>query len=93
MIRWIHKKGSDNINIKIIGSNCSIGRRLIKQMKNLSKIYHKDIYIEELNFNKDKLKYKVNMVPALIINEKIISQGKTLSNKEIKKLILNTSNS
>lgn len=32
------------------------------------------------------------MIPALVVDEKIISQGKILSDKEIKKLILNTSN-
>ena len=62
-------------------------------MKELSRIYHKDICIEELNLYKDRLKYNINMVPALIINDKIISQGKVLSDKEMKKLILNTSNS
>ena len=33
------------------------------------------------------------MVPALIIDNKIISQGKILSDKEIKKLIITTVNS
>lgn len=30
------------------------------------------------------------MIPALVIDDKIISQGKILSDKEIKKLILTT---
>lgn len=30
------------------------------------------------------------MIPALVIDNKIISQGKILSDKEIKKLILTT---
>jgi len=34
-------------------------------------------------------KYNINMIPALIVDDKIISQGKILSDKEIKKLIVN----
>lgn len=48
------------------------------------------VIINELNKNSDQKKYNVNMIPALIIDEKIISQGKILSDKEIKKLIVST---
>ena len=78
--------------IKIIGSNCPTGRKLIKQIKNICNINHKEIDILELNHNKDKIQYHINMVPALIINDKIISQGKTLSDRELKHLICNMSN-
>ena len=50
------------------------------------------VIINELNKNSDQKKYNVNMIPALIIDEKIISQGKILSDKEIKKLIVSTVN-
>ena len=76
----------------MIGSNCPTGRRLLKQMKEVSKRNHKEIIIQELNQNKDKLQYHINMIPAIVIDDKIISQGKTLSDQEIKRLILSTSN-
>ena len=50
------------------------------------------VIINELNKSSDQKKYNVNMIPALIIDEKIISQGKILSDKEIKKLIVSTVN-
>ncbi len=81
-------KGDGNIEIKIVGSNCSIGRRLMKKIKDVSVIQHKDVVIRELNQNKDKVYYHVNLIPALIVDDRIISQGKVLSDKEIKKLIL-----
>ena len=75
-----------------MGSNCPIGKKLVKQIKKVSDVNHKDINVVELNLHKDKENYHVNKVPALIVDDKIISQGKTLSDKEIKKLILSYSN-
>ena len=76
------------MEIKIVGSNCSIGRRLMKKIKDVSVIQHKDVVIRELNQNKDKIYYYVNLIPALIVDDRIISQGKVLSDKEIKNIIL-----
>ncbi len=84
-------KGSDNIEIKIIGSNCSNGMRLKKIIKRVSKENNIDVIINELNNTSSKKKYNINMIPAIVIDDKIISQGKILSDKEIKKLIVNTS--
>lgn len=84
-------KGDEIIEIKLIGSNCSIGRRLKKIIKKVSDTNHIEVTINELNNNQDKKRYCVNMIPAIVIDNKIISQGKILSDKEIKKLILNTS--
>ena len=80
------------IEIKIIGSNCSNGRllKLITKVKNINKF---DVNINELNKVSDKKKYNVNMIPAIVVDDKIISQGQVLSDKEIKKLILNYANS
>ena len=61
-------------------------------MKNIiervSKTTHKDVRITELNHTNDKKDYNVSMIPALVIQDKVISQGKVLSDKEIKKLIV-----
>ena len=78
--------------IKIIGSNCPVGRKLMKQIKNVCKNNHRNVDIIELNHNKDKSDYNVNMIPAIVVDDKIISQGKTLSDKELKRLILSVSN-
>lgn len=81
------------IEIKIIGSNCSNGRRLLKLITKVKNINKFDVNINELNKVSDKKKYNVNMIPAIVIDDKIISQGQVLSDKEIKKLILNHANS
>lgn len=76
------------IEIKIIGSNCSTGKRLKNIIERVSKTTHKDVRITELNHTNDKKDYNVSMIPALVIQDKVISQGKVLSDKEIKKLIV-----
>ncbi len=76
------------IEIKIIGSNCSTGKRLKNIIERVSKTIHKDVRITELNHTNDKKDYNVSMIPALVIQDKVISQGKVLSDKEIKKLIV-----
>lgn len=83
-------EGDDNIEIKIVGSNCSNGRRLKKIINRVSKDNKVDVIINELNSNSDKKKYNVNMIPAVVVDDKIISQGKILSDKEVKRLIVNT---
>ena len=82
-------KGDDNIEVKLIGSNCSNGRRLKKIIERVSSQTKTPVIINELNNKNDQKKYNISMIPALIVDNKIISQGKILSDKEIKKLITN----
>ena len=74
----------------MIGSNCSNGRRLKKIIERVSLQTKTPVIINELNSKSDQKKYNVSMVPALVIDDKIISQGKILSDREIKKLIVTT---
>ena len=88
MLYLIHKKGDDSIEIKMIGSNCSNGRRLKKIIERVSLQNKTPVIINELNNKSDQKRYNISMIPALIIDNKIISQGKILSDREIKKLIV-----
>ena len=62
-------------------------KKIIKRVGEENKV---KIIINELNKFSDKKKYNIKMTPALIINDKIISQGKILSDREVKRLIVNT---
>lgn len=77
----------------MIGSNCSNGRRLKKIIERVSLQTKTPVIINELNTKTDQKKYNISMIPALVIDNKIISQGKILSDREIKKLIVSTVNS
>lgn len=48
------------------------------------------VIINELNNKTEQKKFNVNMIPALVIDNKIISQGKILSDREIKNLMTAT---
>jgi protein-disulfide isomerase len=69
------------MKIKVIGTNSS---NRIKLIKNIKKATENNIDIELVE--KDN-KYNITNTPALVINDKIISQGKVLNEREIKKFI------
>lgn len=73
------------MNIKIVGFNCSNG---IKLKKNISKLNNEcDIDLELLEGDEYLKKYNIKNIPGLIINEKVVSEGKVLNNKEILRMI------
>ena len=75
------------MNIKIIGSNCSNGIKLKKSVFKVCKNIKNKITLELLDTDSDKIKYNISNVPALIINNKVISQGKVLTDREIKRFV------
>ena len=75
------------MKINIIGENSSNRMKLLKNLKKVTK--NEDINIE-INVIDDKetlSKYKDKNKPILIINEKIISNGKILTDREIRNYI------
>lgn len=70
-----------NMEIKVIGTNSS---NRIKLIKNIKKATDNNIDIKLVE--KDN-RYNITNTPALVINDKIISQGKVLNEREIKKFI------
>ena len=69
------------MEIKVIGTNSS---NRLKLIKNIKKATDNKINIQLLE--KDN-KYNITNTPALIINDKLISQGKVLNEREKKKFI------
>ena len=72
------------MNIKIVGVNCSNG---IKLKKNISKINEIDINLELLEGDEYLNKYNIKNIPGLIINDKKVSEGKVLNDREILRMI------
>ena len=69
------------MEIKVIGTNSSNRIRVIKNIKKAT-----DNNIDIKLVEKDN-RYNITNTPALVINDKIISQGKVLNEREIKKFI------
>lgn len=72
------------MNIKIVGYNCSNGMKL---KKNISKINECSIDLELLEGDEYLNKYNIKNIPGLIINEKKVSEGKVLNDREILRMI------
>lgn len=75
------------MNIKIIGSNCSNGIKLKKMLLKAVNNIEDDIKIELKDDQESLKKYNIKNVPGLVINGKVYSQGKVLSEREIIKYI------
>lgn len=75
------------MEIKIIGSNCKNGMQLYKMASRAIEDNKTDVKLEKSDDIKDIKKYGVNNIPGLVINDKLVSQGKVLTQKEISKLL------
>lgn len=77
----------EKMEIKIVGKNCSNRNKLFKNLgKSLEDVKTK-VEIELLEDKKYEDKYSVSNTPALVINDKVVSQGKVLNEREIKNFI------
>ena len=73
------------MEVKIIGYNCSNG---IKLKKNISKIPNEyKINLELLEGDDQLNKYNIKNIPGLVINDKLVCEGKVLNDKEIIRMI------
>jgi trehalose-6-phosphatase len=75
------------MNIKLIGSKCSNGIKLRKMIRKALEENSKNDDIELLDDIYNIRKYKINNIPGLVINGKVVSQGRILSVKEICRFI------
>lgn len=75
------------MNIKVLGSGCASCKKLheetLKAVKELGKEYDVE-YITDMNVI---LSLGIMSAPALLINDKVVSQGRVLKAKDIVKLI------
>ena len=75
------------MEIKIIGKNSSNRMKLMKNIERASSNIEGKIDITLLEDEKSLNKYNITNSPALVISEKVVSQGKVLNEKEIKNYI------
>ncbi len=75
------------MKIKIIGGNSSNRMKLQKNVMKVVESLEKNIDVEILDSEKEISKYSVTNTPGLVINEKLVSQGKVINEKEIKNFI------
>lgn len=75
------------MEIKIIGKNSSNRIKLIKNINKVQKEMDENLDIEILEDDKSIKKYQNTATPILMINNKVVSNGKILTDREIKQFI------
>ena len=75
------------MNIKIVGSNCKNGMQLYKMASRAVEQLEENIEVEKLDDKNSINKYGVKNIPGLIINNRLVSEGKVLTSREITKLL------
>lgn len=73
--------------IKILGAGCSKCEKLEKNLEKFLKDSAIDARVENVEELKEIVRYGVMTTPALVVDEKVVSVGKVLSVKELKKII------
>lgn len=75
------------MKIKVLGSGCANCHKLyeetLKAVENIGKKYEVE-YITDI---KVMLGYGIMTAPALMVDEKVVSQGRVLQSKDIEKLL------
>lgn len=72
------------MEIKVLGKNSSNRMKLLKNIEKGTSNEKGNIEVTLLEDEKHLSKYGISNTPALVINDKVISQGKILTEKEIK---------
>ena len=75
------------MNIKIVGSNCKNGMQLYKMASRAVEELEENIEVEKLDDKNSINKYGVKNIPGLIINNRLVREGKVLTSREITKLL------
>ena len=74
----------NELEIKVLGKNSSNRMKLLKNIEKGTSNEKGNIEVTLLEDEKYLSKYGISNTPALVINDKVISQGKILTEKEIK---------
>lgn len=75
------------MEIKILGKNSSNRTKLLKNIEKATQDKKGEINIEIIEDKEIINKYEISNTPCLVINDKVISQGKILTDREIKNYI------
>jgi small redox-active disulfide protein 2 len=75
------------MNIKVLGPGCFNCKRLFEVTKEALKELNKEVELEYITDISVMVSYGIMGSPALMINDKVVSQGRVLSKGDVIKLI------
>lgn len=73
------------MNLKLIGSDCSNGIKILKNLKKVERELECSLKINEVSKKSNKQKHII--IPTLILNDEIISEGRVISDRELKNIL------
>ena len=73
------------MNLKLICSYCSNGIKIIKNLKKVERELECSLKINEVSKKNNKQKHIV--IPTLLLNDEIISEGRVISDRELKNIL------
>lgn len=75
------------MNIKVFGACCSKCTMMYAYAEEIIKEQGLDATLDKVTDIKEQMKYGIMSLPALVIDEKVISAGRMLSKKDMEKYI------
>lgn len=78
---------SKDTSIKVLGAGCSSCHTLLENTQKAVKNIGLDIEIEYVTDMQKVAQYGVMSIPALVVNEKVVTMGKVLKTDEVEKLL------
>ena len=81
----MERKEIDYLNLKLIGSDCSNGLKILKNIKKVERELKFSLNINKISSHQNKNKDIV--IPTLMLNNEIISQGKVITDRELKNIL------
>ena len=73
--------------IKVLGSGCASCHTLLENTKEAVKMMGLSVEVEYVTDMQKIMEYGVMSVPALVVNEKVVSMGRVLKTADVKKLL------
>jgi small redox-active disulfide protein 2 len=80
-------KEAKDMNIKVLGGGCKRCEALLKSTKEAVESKGIDAEIEYITDMEKIMGYGLMSMPALMIDDKIVSSGKVLKTKEVEKFL------
>lgn len=75
------------LSVKVLGSGCASCHTLLEHTETAVKNMGLSVSVEYITDMKKVMEYGVMRVPALVVNEKVVSMGKVLKPADIEKLL------
>lgn len=83
----LEKISEDIISIKILGAGCESCHKQYENAKEAVKNLNLSVEVEYITDMQKVMTYGVMSMPAIVVNDKVVSMGKVLKTADVEKLL------